>query len=133
MAHFDLTWWISFNVGLILFLAFDFLFLRKTDRKITSKEALALTGMWVSLALLFSLLIAYTKGEVKALEFLTGYVIEKSLSIDNLFVFLLIFQYFKVPEHLQPRVLLWGILGALVMRLSFIVIGIALVTKFHWI
>jgi len=133
MDNFDLTWWISFNVGLLALLIIDFCLLRKTDRKVTSKEAITLTCSWITLALLFSVLIAYTRGQAKGLEFLTGYIIELSLSVDNLFVFLLIFQYFNVPEHLQPRVLLWGILGALVMRLSFIVVGIALVSTFHWI
>ncbi|KPK99298.1 MAG: hypothetical protein AMJ91_08295, partial [candidate division Zixibacteria bacterium SM23_73_3] len=97
------------------------------------KEALAWSAFWITLALLFNLGIYFWRGPETALEFLTGYLIEKSLSLDNLFVFLLIFSYFRVPSLYQHKVLFWGIIGALIMRAVFIFTGIALVQKFHWV
>ena len=88
--------------------------------------------MWISLAMIFNLGIYFAWGPEKALEFLTGYVIEKSLSVDNLFVFLMIFQYFATPAEYQHRVLFWGILGALILRAIFIATGAALIGNFHW-
>lgn len=97
------------------------------------REALAWSGVWILLAAIFNAGIYFWSGSHKALEFLTGYVVELSLSIDNLFVFLLLFAYFKVPARFQHKVLFWGILGALVMRAIFIAAGITLIHKFHWV
>ena len=97
------------------------------------RESLGWTAMWIALAVTFAALLYFWQGHQAALEFVTGYVVELSLSVDNLFVFLLIFNYFAVPEEQQHRVLFWGILGALVMRGIFIGAGIQLIHRFHWI
>jgi len=114
-------------------LALDLGVFNKNSHKISLKEALTWVVVWVSLAILFNIFIYYEFGKTKALEFLTGYVIEYSLSVDNIFVFILIFTYFGVKPEYQHRVLFWGILGALVMRAIFIFAGVALINKFHWI
>jgi tellurite resistance protein TerC len=105
----------------------------KKAHKIAVREALIWSGVWISLALLFDVFVLLRFGKVQALEFLTGYVIEYSLSVDNIFVFILIFTYFSVKPQYQHRILFWGILGALVMRGIFIFAGVALINKFHWI
>jgi len=97
------------------------------------KEALLWSMMWIVLSLLFNVFIWYEYGAAKALEFLTGYVVEKALSVDNIFVFVVIFSYFAVPPDYQHKVLFWGVLSAIVMRAIFIVVGSALVAQFHWI
>jgi tellurite resistance protein TerC len=97
------------------------------------KEALIWSALWIGLALLFNVGIYYWRGPTKAMEFLTGYLIEEALSVDNLFVFLMIFGYFRVDRRYQHRVLFWGILGAVIMRAFFIVMGISLIRRFHWI
>jgi tellurite resistance protein TerC len=97
------------------------------------KEAAIWTAVWISLAMIFMGIIYFDMGKVKALEFLTGYVIEYSLSVDNIFVFIMIFSYFAVDDRYQHKVLFWGILGALIMRGIFIFAGVALINKFHWI
>ena len=125
--------WIGFNVFVLLMLALDLGVFNKKDHEIKIKEALIWSGVWIFLALLFNAIIYYTKGTEPAMQFLTGYVIEKSLSIDNIFVFVLVFSYFKVPSLYQHRVLFWGIIGALIMRAIFIAAGITLMEKFHWI
>ena len=125
--------WIGFNVFVLLMLALDLGVFNRKDHEIKIKEALIWSGVWIFLALLFNAIIYYTKGAEPAMQFLTGYVIEKSLSIDNIFVFVLVFSYFKVPSLYQHRVLFWGIIGALIMRAIFIVAGITLIEKFHWI
>jgi len=114
-------------------LALDLGVFHKKSHKISVKEAVIWTLIWISAAILFNLLIYIELGKIKALEFFTGYVIEKSLSVDNIFVFILIFSYFAVKEEYQHKVLFWGILGALVMRAIFIFTGVALINKFHWI
>src|ERR1700738_2522122 len=96
-------------------------------------EALAWRVAWIALAAIFAVVIFFWHGRAPALEFVTGYVIELSLSVDNLFVFLLIFRFFQVPPILQHKVLFWGILGALIMRAIFIVAGVSLIRRFHWI
>jgi len=96
------------------------------------REALTWSGVWITLALFFNAGIYHFLGEAKALEFFTGYVIEKSLSVDNLFVFIMIFSYFNIPRLYQPKILKWGIIGALVMRAVFIFVGIELLEMFHW-
>lgn len=99
----------------------------------TMKEALGWTFVWVSLAVLFGLYIWHNLGSDKALEFYTGYVVEEALSVDNVFVFIVIFSYFSVPKHAQHKVLFWGVLSAIVFRALFIVAGAALISRFHWI
>jgi len=124
--------WVIFNVFVLGVLALDLLVLHRKAHAVSLREALAWSCVWVSLALLFALGVYFFRGGEKALEFLTGYVIEWSLSVDNLFVFLVIFSYFAVPPIYQHRVLFWGILGALVLRAIFIATGTALLTNFHW-
>jgi len=97
------------------------------------REALAWSGAWIALAAIFAVVIFFWHGRTPALEFVTGYVIELSLSVDNLFVFLLIFRFFQVPAIHQHKVLFWGILGALIMRATFIAAGVSLIQRFHWI
>lgn len=101
--------------------------------RVRSREALARSAIWLGLALAFAALVFFWQGRQVAIEFVTGYVLELSLSVDNLFIFLVIFRYFAVPEEYQHRVLFWGILGALLMRAAFILAGIGLIQRFHWI
>jgi tellurite resistance protein TerC len=124
--------WVVFNIFVLGILAIDLLVLHRKAHAVSLREALAWSCVWVSLALLFGIGIYFFRGGEKALEFLTGYVIEWSLSVDNLFVFLVIFSYFAVPSMYQHRVLFWGILGALVLRAIFIATGAALLANFHW-
>jgi len=122
-----------FNIFLILLLVLDLVVLNRKSHEIKFKEAVLLTSGWIGLAMLFCLGIHFRMGSQKALEFLTGYLLEYSLSVDNLFVFLVIFSYFQVDPKYQHKVLFWGILGALVMRAVFILAGVALINKFHWL
>lgn len=128
----DLSFWIGFNVFVLLMLALDLGVFNRKAHEVGIKEAMIWTGVWVTLAMCFNGLIYYWQGEVKALEFFTGYVIEKALSVDNIFVFVLIFSYFKIPAIHQHKILFWGIIGALIMRAAFIFAGVALLEKFHW-
>jgi tellurite resistance protein TerC len=128
----DLSFWIIFNVFVLLMLALDLGVFNRKAHLISIKEALIWTGVWIILAMCFNVLVYYWQGEAKALEFFTGYVIEKSLSVDNVFVFVLIFSYFKIPAIHQHRILFWGVLGALIMRAIFIFAGVAILEKFHW-
>ncbi|MBT1072454.1 TerC family protein [Pelotalea chapellei] len=123
--------WMAFNI-LILIMLFIDLGLNRKSHEVSYKEALTWTGIWISLAMLFNGGIYYYMGKTKALEFFTGYVIEKSLSVDNLFVFIMIFSYFSISKKNQPQILKWGIIGALVMRAIFIFVGIELLNAFHW-
>ena len=125
--------WVAFNVFVLVMLAVDLGVLHRRAHEVKLKEALVWSGIWIALALLFALGVYAWYGSQPALEFLTGYLIEKSLSVDNIFVFVLIFSYFKVPARYQHKVLFWGILGALVMRAIFIFAGIALLQRLHWI
>jgi tellurite resistance protein TerC len=129
----QLLLWILFNIFVLAMLALDLGVFRREARVVKIREALVWTGIWVSLALLFNLGIYLWRGHQAALEFLTGYLVEESLSADNIFAFLMIFSYFRVPRHYQRKVLLWGIIGALIMRAIFIVAGITLIQRFHWI
>ncbi len=130
----DSLWlWTGFNVFVLLMLALDLGVFHRKAHVVSFREAIAWTVAWVSLALLFNLGVWYYAGPQKALEFTTGYVIEYSLSVDNIFVFAMLFSYFAVPPIYQHRVLFWGILGALVMRAIMIVAGTVLITKFAWI
>jgi len=124
--------WIGFNVVVLAILALDLGVLHKRAEKVSVREAATWSGVWVALSLSFALAIYLTMGKQSGLEFLTGYLIEYALSVDNIFVFVLIFAYFNVPERYQHRVLFWGIIGALVLRGVMIVAGSALVTRFAW-
>jgi TerC family integral membrane protein len=125
--------WVAFIAFLLGMVMLDLLVFRRKSHTVSLRESLAWTGIWVSLAMLFCLGVYYFRGHEQALQFLTGYLIEESLSVDNLFVFLLVFSYFRVPPEYQHKVLNWGIFGALVFRLVFILAGIALIERFHWL
>lgn len=125
--------WVIFNLFIATLLILDLVVLNNKNKEMSFKQALLLSGFWISLALIFNVGIYFWYGKEKALEFLAGYVVEESLSIDNLFVFLLIFSYFKVPQQYQRKVLTWGIFGAVIMRAIFILAGAALLERFHWL
>jgi tellurite resistance protein TerC len=124
--------WIGFNVAVLAILALDLGVLHRKSAKVSIKEAAAWSAVWIALSLCFAFAIYRTMGNESGLEFLTGYLIEYALSVDNIFVFVLIFSYFNVPEKYQHRVLFWGIIGALLLRGVMIVAGSALVTRFSW-
>ncbi|HYS68925.1 MAG TPA: TerC family protein [Gemmatimonadaceae bacterium] len=124
--------WVGFNVVVLAILALDLGVLHNRNEKVTVREAATWSAVWVALSLSFALAIYLTRGRQEGLEFLTGYLIEYALSVDNIFVFVLIFSYFNVPEQYQHRVLFWGIIGALVLRGVMIIAGSALVTRFSW-
>lgn len=124
--------WILFMIFVVAMLALDLGVFHRNSHKVGFKEAMTWSGVWIALAIAFSFVIRAWKGDEAFAQFLTGYVIEKSLSVDNLFVFLMVFSYFRVPDAYQHKVLFWGIIGALVMRAIFIAAGVALITKFHW-
>ena len=124
--------WIAFNVFVLGMLAIDLGIFHRKAHAVSLKEAGLWSCIWIGLALIFNIGVYYLWGQEKALEFLTGYVIEKSLSVDNLFVFLMVFQYFNTPAQYQHRILFWGIVGALVLRAIFIITGAALLSNFHW-
>ena len=125
--------WIVFNAFVLGMLALDLLVFHRKAHAVSLREAFTWSVVWISLALIFNLGIYFLWGSEKAMEFLAGYLIEKSLSVDNIFVFIMIFSYFAVPSMYQHRILFWGILGALVMRAIFIAAGAALLSAFHWI
>lgn len=124
--------WVGFNVAVLAILALDLGVLHRRSSKVSLKEAGIWSAVWVALSLCFAFAVYQTMGKESGLEFLTGYLIEYALSVDNIFVFVLIFTYFQVPEKYQHRVLFWGIIGALVLRGVMIVAGSALVTRFAW-
>jgi tellurite resistance protein TerC len=128
-----LTFWILFNAFVLLMLGLDLFVFHRNAHEVKIKEALLTSLFWIALALGFNVLVYFWQGERPAMEFLTGYLIEKSLSVDNLFVFILIFNYFKVPPRYQHNLLFWGVLGALVLRAVFILVGVALIAKFHFL
>ena len=131
----SIYFWIGFHVLILIMLALDLGVFHNNTHKVPVKEAIIWSCVWITLALFFDLFIFFDKdfGHVRALEFLTGYVIEYSLSVDNIFVFILIFSYFAVNSKYQHKILFWGILGALIMRGIFIFAGVALINRFHWI
>ena len=129
----SLLFWVVFNVIIVTVLALDLGVFNRRAHKISLKEALSWSGVWITLALIFNVFVYVQFGKTRALEFLTGYLIEYSLSIDNIFVFILIFSYFAVKPKYQHKILFWGILGALIMRGIFIFAGVALINRFHWI
>jgi tellurite resistance protein TerC len=124
--------WVAFAAVVLTMLALDLGVFHRKEHQIKFKEAITWTTIWVSLALLFNLSLYFWLGPEPAMNFLAGYLIEQSLSVDNIFVFVVIFRFFQTPTILHHRVLFWGILGAVVMRAVFIVTGIALISKFDW-
>jgi tellurite resistance protein TerC len=129
----NIWFWVGFIVFILAMLSIDLGVFNRTPHVVGAKEALSWTAVWVGLALVFACGLAVFADKQSALTFLTGYVIEESLSVDNIFVIVLIFQYFAVPAQYQHRVLFWGILGALIMRGLFIGVGAALLARFEWI
>jgi tellurite resistance protein TerC len=125
--------WLLFNLFVLGMLALDLGVFHKQSHEVSIKEATLWSVVWISLALLFCGGLYFAEGAVHALEFLTGYLIEKSLSMDNIFVFVMIFSFWKVPKEYQHRVLFWGVLGALLMRAAMIFLGAALIAKYAWI
>jgi tellurite resistance protein TerC len=124
--------WLGFNAFVLLMLGLDLGVFHRRNHTVRVREALAWTGVWVVLALIFNAGVWHFRGEEAGLQFLAGYLIEKSLSVDNLFVFLIVFSAFQVPAAYQHKVLFWGVLGALIMRGGLIVAGSALLQRFHW-
>jgi tellurite resistance protein TerC len=129
----SIYFWIGFHAFVFFMLALDLGVFHKHTHKIPVREAVIWTVIWITLAILFNVFVYLEFGKVRALEFLTGYVIEYSLSVDNIFVFILIFTYFSVKDQYQHKILFWGILGALIMRAVFIFAGVALINRFHWV
>jgi tellurite resistance protein TerC len=125
--------WLAFNAFVIGMLALDLGVFHKKSKEVTIREALSWTALWIGLAMVFNIFIYYQFSKEHAIEFFTGYLIEKSLSVDNIFVIIMIFGYFNVPKAYQHKVLFWGIIGALVMRIIFIFAGIELIHRFHWL
>jgi tellurite resistance protein TerC len=128
-----ILFWILFNAFVVAMLVLDLGVFHRRSHTVKFREAMIWSTVWVALAVIFAVVIYFWHGRASSLEFVTGYVIELSLSVDNLFVFLLIFRYFKVPPGHQHKVLFWGILGALVMRAIFIAAGVGLIQRFHWV
>ena len=128
-----LVFWIVFNLVVMAMLALDLGVLNRRSHRVGFRQALVWSGAWITLAAAFAVMVLFWHGRDQALQFVTGYVIELTLSVDNLFVFLLTFRYFKVPDEHQHKVLVWGILGALIMRGGFIVAGVGLIHRFRWI
>jgi tellurite resistance protein TerC len=125
--------WIGFNIFILVMLAIDLGIFHRKAHEVRFKEAIIWSLIWIGLAFIFNVGIYFWRGLEIALQFLNGYLIEKSLSVDNIFVFLLIFNYFRVPQKYQHKVLFWGIIGALIMRAIFIAAGVILIQKFHWL
>jgi tellurite resistance protein TerC len=128
-----ILFWILFNVFVVAMLVLDLGVFHRRTHTVKFREALIWSMVWIAMAGAFAVVIYFWHGRTPSLEFVTGYVIELSLSVDNLFVFLLIFRFFQVPPDHQHKVLFWGILGALIMRAAFIVAGVGLIQRFHWI
>ena len=126
-------WWIAFNAMVLALLAIDLGVFNRKAHAVSVREALGWSAVWISLAVGFGLWIGSAMGRQSMLEFYAGYLVEQALSVDNLFVFILIFGYFRIPAELQHRVLFWGIIGALFMRGAMIGAGAVLITQFHWV
>jgi len=127
------TFWILFNLFALVMLVVDLRVFHRPGHVVGFREALGWSVMYVALAGAFAVVLYFWQGHQATLEFVTGYVLELSLSVDNLFVFLVIFRYFAVPEEEQHRVLFWGIMGALILRGIFIGAGVELIARFHWL
>src|SRR5689334_7803817 len=128
-----ISFWIVFNAAILLLLFLDLAVANRKRQVIPFKQALLMSAFWIGLAMVFAVFVHQWLGATKALEFTTGYLLEEALSVDNPFVFILLFAYFKVPPEQERTVLFWGIIGALIMRGIFILAGVALVHRFHWI
>ena len=124
--------WIIFNGFVLIMLALDLGVFHRKSHDVSVKEALVWTFVWIFLAMIFNVIIYFWRGQQQALEYFTGYLVEKALSVDNIFVFIIIFTYFQIPAKYQHKVLFWGIIGALIMRVIFIFAGVALLEKFHF-
>jgi tellurite resistance protein TerC len=127
-----IIFWILFNGFVMMMLALDLGVFHRKTHEVSVKEAISWTIVWIMIAMVFNVIIYFWRGQEQALEFFTGYLVEKALSVDNIFVFIMIFSYFQIPAKYQHKILFWGILGALVMRAIFIFAGIALIEKFHF-
>lgn len=125
--------WIGFNAFVLAMLALDLGVFHRKSHVVMLREALTWSGVWIALAMVFNLGLYLTAGPKPALEFLTGYLIEKSLSVDNVFVFAVLFAAFRVPRHCEHKILFWGVFGALLMRAAMIFAGVALIHRFHWL
>src|SRR5437016_1387142 len=128
-----LLFWLNFNAVIIVLLFADLALINREGRVLPFRQALGSSAIWIVLAMGFAAVIHQWMGPAKSLEFITGYLVEEALSVDNLFVFILLFAWFKVPPEQERTVLFWGILGSLIMRGTFIIGGVALVKQFHWI
>jgi len=129
----QLVFWVLFNIFVLVMLTLDLAVFNRRAHTIAFREALGWSAFWISLAAAFAVGVYFWRGPTTSMEFVTGYLIEESLSVDNLFVFLLIFRYFRVPSEYQHKVLFWGIMGALVLRAIFILTGVVLIQRFHWV
>lgn len=129
----EMIMWVVFWIVVIAALFVDLVILHKHHGNVTFKEAVIMVCLWIGLALSFGVAIYFTLGSQKAIEYITGYVVEYSLSIDNMFVFLMIFTYFAIPKEHQPKVLIYGIVGAVVLRFIFVFVGVKLINTFSWI
>ena len=129
----SIWFWVVFTAVVLALLVLDLGVFHRNPHQVRVREALWWSVFWIALSLIFNAGIWYFSGSVPALQFLTGYLVEKSLSVDNIFVFVMIFSYFRVPAEYQHRVLFWGVLGALIMRGIFIAIGAAMLARFHWV
>jgi len=127
------VWWAGFTLFILVMLFLDLAVLHRKAHEVSIKEAFTWTIVWIALAFGFAVIVYFEFGQQKALEYVTGYLIEKALSVDNIFVFLVIFSYLKVPPAYRHRMLIWGVLGAIVLRVIFILAGAALLAKFHWV
>jgi tellurite resistance protein TerC len=127
------TWWVAFNAFILIMIVLDLIVFQRGSHQVGMKEALFWSGFWIVLSLVFGAGVYHILGAEKGLQFLTGYVMEKAMSVDNIFIFILLFGFFKVEPKLQHRVLYWGIIGALIFRALFILAGVALINNFHWI
>jgi tellurite resistance protein TerC len=125
--------WIAFNIFVLFMLMLDLGVFHKKDHAISIKESIVWSIIWIIVAMLFNLGVYFFAGSQKAMEFLACYIVERSLSVDNIFVFILIFSYFRIEAKYQYKILFWGILGALIMRAAFILAGVSLIHKFHWL
>jgi tellurite resistance protein TerC len=133
MAEHSFWLWVGFGTLIAVMLSLDLGLFNRKSHKVTYRESAVWSAVWVSLAMMFAGVVFWHLGKQKGVEFVTGYLIELSLSVDNLFVFLLVFAYFKVPAKYQHRVLFWGVMGALVMRIAMILLGTALIRQFNWV
>jgi len=132
-SRMNITFWIIFNAAIVLLIYVDLVAWNRDGRVLRFHQAVVSSALWIALAAGFAVFLHYWLSPAKSLEFVTGYLVEEALSVDNLFVFILLFAYFKVPPEQERTVLFWGIIGALIMRGVFIATGVALINRFHWV